>query len=211
MVYPLVICEVNAVTQPTLPLDSTEVLTYCEKHPDRETGLRCNKCDRLMCSTCAVRTPVGYRCRECVRGIEDQFFNATPSRQAAVAVVCALLGAVAGGIVSAIGLPLLFTVFIGVAAGTAISQMGIRAAQRERGRYLAEIAAASTAMGGLLGAFVQKWLAFSALLEGAFRASDVAPGELLRLVFQLMINDLGTLVFIGIVAAMVLGRFRLRR
>ena len=45
--------------------DVTDEVTYCAVHPDRETGLRCNKCGRLMCAECAVPTPVGYRCREC--------------------------------------------------------------------------------------------------------------------------------------------------
>lgn len=40
---------------------------YCYVHPDRETSLRCNRCERPICAQCAVRTPTGYRCRECVR------------------------------------------------------------------------------------------------------------------------------------------------
>ncbi len=41
----------------------------CANHPERETGLRCNRCGKPICSQCAVQTPVGYRCRECVRGL----------------------------------------------------------------------------------------------------------------------------------------------
>jgi len=48
---------------------------YCAKHPQRDTELRCNRCERYMCIDCAVRTPVGYTCRECVRGHEDKFFE----------------------------------------------------------------------------------------------------------------------------------------
>ena len=33
----------------------------CANHPDRETLLRCNKCGKPICISCAVRTPVGYR------------------------------------------------------------------------------------------------------------------------------------------------------
>ena len=42
--------------------------TYCANHPDVETSLRCNKCGKPICAKCAVRTPTGYRCKECVRG-----------------------------------------------------------------------------------------------------------------------------------------------
>jgi len=33
-----------------------------------ETSLRCNKCGKPICAKCAIRTPTGYRCKECVRG-----------------------------------------------------------------------------------------------------------------------------------------------
>ena len=42
--------------------------TYCTNHPGVETTLRCNKCRKPICAKCAVRTPTGYRCKECVRG-----------------------------------------------------------------------------------------------------------------------------------------------
>ncbi|MGA2488695.1 MAG: B-box zinc finger protein [Anaerolineales bacterium] len=41
---------------------------YCANHPDVETTLHCNKCGKPICARCAVRTPTGYRCKECVRG-----------------------------------------------------------------------------------------------------------------------------------------------
>jgi hypothetical protein len=42
--------------------------TYCANHPGVETSLRCNKCGKPICAKCAIRTPTGYRCKECVRG-----------------------------------------------------------------------------------------------------------------------------------------------
>lgn len=47
---------------------------YCYVHPDRETSLRCNRCERPICAQCAVRTPTGYRCRECVR-TQQKIYN----------------------------------------------------------------------------------------------------------------------------------------
>jgi hypothetical protein len=47
---------------------------FCYVHPDRETSLRCNRCERPICAECAVRTPTGYRCRECVRS-QQKIFN----------------------------------------------------------------------------------------------------------------------------------------
>jgi hypothetical protein len=50
--------------------------TYCANHPGVETSLRCNKCGKPICAKCAVRTPTGYRCRECVRGQQKVFITA---------------------------------------------------------------------------------------------------------------------------------------
>jgi hypothetical protein len=55
--------------EPTAP-------TYCANHPGVETTLRCNKCGKPICANCAVRTPTGYRCKECVRGQLKQFDTA---------------------------------------------------------------------------------------------------------------------------------------
>jgi hypothetical protein len=50
--------------------------TYCANHPGVETTLHCNKCGKPICARCAVRTPTGYRCKECVRGQLKQFDTA---------------------------------------------------------------------------------------------------------------------------------------
>ena len=45
--------------QPSVP-------TYrCARHPNRETLVRCGKCDTPLCPACMVQTPVGVRCKSC--------------------------------------------------------------------------------------------------------------------------------------------------
>ncbi|MEV5165480.1 rhomboid family intramembrane serine protease [Streptomyces werraensis] len=40
----------------------------CYRHPDRETGVRCTRCERPICPECMVEASVGFQCLECVRG-----------------------------------------------------------------------------------------------------------------------------------------------
>ena len=54
--------------------ETTPETLYCYVHPNRETSLRCNNCERPICASCAVRTPTGYRCKQCVKG-HQQIFN----------------------------------------------------------------------------------------------------------------------------------------
>lgn len=56
-------------------VDSSEKM-YCANHPDVETSLRCNKCEKPICAKCAVLTPTGYRCKECIRGQQRVFETA---------------------------------------------------------------------------------------------------------------------------------------
>jgi hypothetical protein len=51
----------------------SEATLYCANHPTVETVLRCKKCEKLICVKCAVRTPTGYQCKECVRGQQKIF------------------------------------------------------------------------------------------------------------------------------------------
>jgi hypothetical protein len=126
-----------------------EEVHYCAVHADVEATLRCNKCDRSMCIKCAVQTPVGYRCRECVRGLEDKFFTAQPNDYALVAGVCVVLGAVGGFLISLF--PMLFIAIVaGIPFGGMVSEAARRVTSKRRGRYTAQVAAGATAL-GILG------------------------------------------------------------
>jgi hypothetical protein len=192
-----------------------EETTYCAVHPDRETSLRCNKCGRLMCVECAVQTPVGYRCRECVRGLEDRFYSAAQTDYALVFGVCAVLAGIAAGIASALSLPMLFAFFIAIPVGGGIAEAALRVIQRRRGRQSANIAAAGVAIGGIIGGIIRVYMLFSdiyaqvaARYPGEVPARGLTPP--LDLVLRVVVKDYGLLVFIGVCAVVVYSRFKIR-
>ncbi|MFF0460689.1 rhomboid family intramembrane serine protease [Streptomyces mexicanus] len=43
-------------------------LPTCYRHPDRETGIRCTRCERPICPECMVNASVGFHCPQCARG-----------------------------------------------------------------------------------------------------------------------------------------------
>lgn len=194
-------------------------LTYCEVHPDRETGLRCNKCNRLMCAQCAVSTPVGYRCRQCVRQVEDKFYSGTTADYIVAGLICAALSAVASGIISTIGF-IFLAIFIGFPAGGAISEVALRATQRRRGRYSGDVGAAGVLIGALVGVSVEIYIAYQNFYGDVLRfATDAGvSAEQLQLEMgipsfsRFLIDDLttswGVFIFVGLAAYAVYRRMK---
>ncbi len=185
-------------------VEQEDEVLYCTVHPDRETTLRCNKCGRPMCTECAVQTPVGYRCRECVRGIQDNYYKATQNDYIVIFAVCAGLSGVLSAIFSAIHLGILFGILLALPAGGAVGEAGLRLIGGRRGRQSAPISAAGAVIGGLAQVLLWYNSIISRLPPDA-RTLDVS------VIVQLVMQDkIDTLIFVGVMAAMVYGRFKLR-
>ena len=126
---------------------------YCYVHPNRETSLRCNNCDRPICASCAVRTPTGYRCKECVRD-RQKAFNTSEWYDFIVGfIVAAVLSAIAAFLVTFIG-GIGFIGYILIAmgaptAGVVISESVRTVTRKHRSKPLFITVAAAIVVGAL--------------------------------------------------------------
>lgn len=133
--------------------EQTTTTLYCYVHPTRETSLRCNNCERPICAQCAVRTPTGYRCRECVKGQQKAFNTSEWYDYVSGFVVAAILSGVASFLVTLIGGIGFFGWFL-IAAGAPTAGVfiaeGVRLVTRKRrSRPLFITVAAGVVLGAL--------------------------------------------------------------
>jgi hypothetical protein len=125
---------------------SDEPTFYCANHPNTPTTLRCNRCEKPICAKCAVLTPTGYRCKECVRG-QQKIFNTANWYDYLLAFVISLILSYLGSlVVSFLGF---FTLFLAPAAGFIIAEAIRLVTRRRRSKQLFQIAAGSAALGSL--------------------------------------------------------------
>lgn len=123
-------------------VELAEGLAFCVNHPTVETGLRCNRCGNPICVRCAVHTPVGYRCRDCIKEQRATFYTGLPVDYI-IAVVVSIPLAVAGAFITAVLGYFLFAIFIGPAAGALVADLTWRAVGRRRSHYLWLVVSAS--------------------------------------------------------------------
>jgi hypothetical protein len=128
--------------------DASETTTlYCVNHPQTETGLRCNRCERPICTRCAVLTPTGYRCKDCVRGLQKTYETAAWWDYPLAFVIAGALSFFGSLIVARLGF---FTILLSPVAGMIIAEAVRAAVRKRRSRALFRVATVATALGSLV-------------------------------------------------------------
>ncbi len=119
---------------------------YCANHPDVETSLRCSKCGKPICPRCAVLTPTGYKCKECVRG-QQKAFETAKSFDYLIAFVVAAIFSYLGSLLA--GFMSFFIIFLAPIAGGIIAEIVRFAVQRRRSKRLFQVATVAAVIGSL--------------------------------------------------------------
>ena len=127
---------------------------YCYIHPTRPTSLRCKRCEQPICASCAVRTPTGYLCKNCVREHQKNFDTAVWYDYVLGFITTFILSAITSGIVAAISPFIGFYILLlagvaGGAAGSFIANIALRVVGKRRSKPLFMICAAGVVLGAV--------------------------------------------------------------
>ena len=144
-------------TEMTAGGTAAEETLFCYRHPDRETYVRCGRCDRPICSRCAMQGPVGMRCKVCGTPPRSPLHSLTAGQFAAGAAVALGAGTIAGFIGLQLGF--LLSICIGPFVGGLIGEATMRATGYKRGPLMLLLVG-----GGIVaGVFVAGAIQFFAL------------------------------------------------
>lgn len=132
---------------------------YCVNHPNIETSLRCNNCEKPICAKCAILTPTGYRCKECVRGQQKVFETAEWVDYPLIFAVVSILAYLGSLVAFRVGF---FIILLAPIAGGLIAEVARYVTRRRRSKRLFFVAAVA-AVAGCIPLGLQFVLNFSLL------------------------------------------------
>jgi len=125
---------------------------YCANHPTIETTLRCNRCEKPICPKCAVLTPTGYRCKECVRG-QLKVFDTAEWYDYPLGFIVVLLGSYLGSLLAyRIGF---FTLLFAPFAGAVIAELARLVVRKRRATRLFRLLTLAAFLGAVPAIFIQ--------------------------------------------------------
>jgi hypothetical protein len=127
-------------------MTETPIILYCANHPDVETSLRCNNCEKPICPKCAVLTPTGYRCKDCVHQQQKVFETAEWFDYPLVFFIVGGLSFLGSLLAAILGI---LIIFVAAIIGVAIAEATRFIIRRRRSKRLFQTAAAAAVIGSL--------------------------------------------------------------
>jgi hypothetical protein len=179
---------------------------YCANHPKTQTLLRCIRCERPFCTKCLVRTPVGFRCRECLNIQQAGYYTALPGDYViagGIGIIASIIGGAMATLLSGLWL---IAIFYAPFAGGVIAEIIRWAIQKRRGKYIWLVVCAAVCVGAFIGA-------------GLFAVIALLPTRpsLLGLIVALLISpfvslvnlaNIGFLIYLVLAISTVYARLR---
>ncbi|MPM63654.1 hypothetical protein SDC9_110535 [bioreactor metagenome] len=133
-----------------MSISETSGPLHCYKHPQRETYLRCNNCNQPICTSCAVLTPTGYRCKDCVRGQQKKFDTTRWWDYPLTAIVAAVLAYLSYTLLQFISFLGYFTLILAPLIGAGIAEAVRFVVRRRRSKALPWVAGGGVVAGMLV-------------------------------------------------------------
>ncbi len=175
---------------------------HCYRHPDRETYVRCGRCDQPICTRCAMQGPVGMRCRSCGKPARDALTSLRPS-QVAIALGVSLGGGLLIGFLgNQLGWFMIIVAFFG---GGFIADGVDRAIGIKRSSWMSLIVLGGILLGGVVGSGIGAFVYWREMV-----AFSEAAGEEFPVPFDLVLSTAAfSLVAVGAALVAAYGRMRL--
>jgi len=151
------------------PAEHDDGRMFCYRHPDRETWLRCGRCDQPICTKCSVLGPVGARCRVCGLRPNDSLASFSPRQLLLGSSVAVGTGLAIGFIGPQLGW---LSILGGFFAGGFAAEAFVRVVGYKRGPVMVSILFGGLVAGVALGFAVQLATFFGAI--GGAEAVPVA-------------------------------------
>ncbi|MFN2241133.1 MAG: tetratricopeptide repeat protein [Anaerolineae bacterium] len=140
---------------------------FCANHPTVETMLRCNRCNKPICTRCAVQTPVGYRCKECVGRQQAVFYTGGVLDYVIAGAISVVLGGIASYLMTLLG-AWFFGLILGPVVGIGIAELVRLAVRRRRSRYLWLVVGAGMIAGAVPSILLALFSLWSLITLGLF-------------------------------------------
>lgn len=157
----------------------------CYKHPDRKTLLRCNKCNKPICLECAVQTPTGYRCKDCIKSQQKVFDTAENKDYLIGGVIAAVLGFAGAFVFQMVPIlpSYLSALIVSVLCGKLISSAVRAAVSKRRSVNLTKVVAAAAAVGAAVGLLQNIIVNINLMSWGV---SGMAFGSLIQIIIDVL-------------------------
>ncbi len=127
-------------------MSETPPTLYCANHPTVETNLRCKTCEKPICPKCAVLTPTGYSCKECLNRQQKIFETATWLDYPLTFFTVLILSYIGSLFIPRLGF---FTIFLAPIVGMGIAEAVRWITRRRRGKRLFQLAVIAAILGAL--------------------------------------------------------------